>query len=445
MANREYRIKNGLTVEGDIAAENFPPPFSELPDVSVPPLNVETGQTLISSGGKWTNGPVICTIEAVEGVSTLLIPGGGADGSSLFEDGSATQSLLTTVGSGVSYSNVQQHFNQNSIFFSGDSYIQVDDTTGTSFDSLEDFTLRFWVYQSDNTSYQAILSWNDDEYEGLYIYNGFLWWYEWQDDEIPVELPLNQWNYVVVCRFGNKLYSYLNGILINTTPNVGIYTYTGTAAVGVNGTRIDEFFTGYLAELQFFRGVALFQGSQTIPVPSAPLTPTSEGSGDPFYSIGFLDDVDVTTNPPTNGQALVYDAANDVWKPGTSGGGSLARQDLQHITVSLAPEAIEDFTIPGGNVFQILSVEATSPVWVRVYGTSSARSADPRTQPGGVPPLAGTDYYAEFATVSTPQTIRFSPVPVVQGTGGDAFIRAVNTDTVSRVITLTFSVLTLDD
>ena len=158
-----------------------------------------------------------------------------------------------------------------------------------------------------------------------------------------------------------------------------------------------------------------------------------------------LPDVDVTTNPPTNGQALVYDAANDVWKPGTSGGGSIARQDLQHVTVSLAPEAIEDFTIPGGNVFQILSVEATSPVWVRVYGNSSAQSADPRTQPGGVPPLAGTDYYAEFATVSTPQTIRFSPVPVVQGTGGDAFIRAVNTDTVSRAITLTFSVLTLDD
>lgn len=129
---------------------------------------------------------------------------------------------------------------------------------------------------------------------------------------------------------------------------------------------------------------------------------------------------------------------------GASGGGGLTAAVLNHTTASLAAGATADFAIAGGDAFQLLAVTASTPAWVRVYGTTAARDADTRTDPGGTPPGAGNDFYAELATVATPQTIRFSPVPLVQGTSGDAFIRVKNMDTVSRAITLNFSVLTLE-
>lgn len=38
-------------------------------------------------------------------------------------------------------------------------------------------------------------------------------------------------------------------------------------------------------------------------------------------ALGDLSDVDINTNPPSNGQALVYDATNAEWVPGAGGGG----------------------------------------------------------------------------------------------------------------------------
>lgn len=128
----------------------------------------------------------------------------------------------------------------------------------------------------------------------------------------------------------------------------------------------------------------------------------------------------------------------EVFAPG--GGGAIT---VNHVTESLTAGAVEDFTISAGDAFHLLSLTASTPAWVRVYGTSAARAADTRTSPGGTPPLAGSEFYAELVTTTAPQTIRFSPVPLVQGTSGEAFIRVQNMDTVSQVISLDFSLMTL--
>ena len=129
---------------------------------------------------------------------------------------------------------------------------------------------------------------------------------------------------------------------------------------------------------------------------------------------------------------------------GDGGGDDLPEQQTLAINMpSLAAGATEDFSITAGSLLNLLSVTASTPSWVRFYGTAAARSADLRTSPGGVPPLAGEEFYAEVATTASPQTIRFSPVPLVQGTAGEVFVRLVNTDTVARAIVLSFSVLTL--
>ena len=43
------------------------------------------------------------------------------------------------------------------------------------------------------------------------------------------------------------------------------------------------------------------------------------GPGGGATTLGGLTDVDLTTSPPTNGEALVYDSANSEWVPGSAG------------------------------------------------------------------------------------------------------------------------------
>lgn len=118
---------------------------------------------------------------------------------------------------------------------------------------------------------------------------------------------------------------------------------------------------------------------------------------------------------------------------------------VSRTTANLASAATEDFTISAGKVFSLLAFTSSTPSWVRIYGSSAARTADTRTQPGGALPLAGSEFYAELVTTAAPQTITMSPVAIVQGAAGLAYARVVNMDTVSRSIQLNFNVLTLEE
>jgi hypothetical protein len=109
---------------------------------------------------------------------------------------------------------------------------------------------------------------------------------------------------------------------------------------------------------------------------------------------------------------------------------------VTHTTASLAAGATEDVTLQCGDYFQLLACQASTPAWIRVFGTSAARVADTRTSPGGDAPAAGTEFYAEVATTAAGQVIRFSPVPFVQATNGDVFLRIVNRDSVSRAVAI---------
>lgn len=116
---------------------------------------------------------------------------------------------------------------------------------------------------------------------------------------------------------------------------------------------------------------------------------------------------------------------------------------ISTVTSSLAAGATEDFTLNVNRYFQLLGFTASTPAWMRMYGSSAARSADTRTSPGGTAPAAGTEFYAELATMTAGQTIRLSPVPLVQPSSGSVFVRAKNMDSVTRTLTLSFLVLLL--
>lgn len=120
---------------------------------------------------------------------------------------------------------------------------------------------------------------------------------------------------------------------------------------------------------------------------------------------------------------------------------SPSSSSVSYTSSSLAADASENFTLSITRFFQLLSLTASTPAWVRVYGTSAARAADTRTSPGGTVPAAGTEFYAELVTTTAAQTIRLSPVPLVQPTSGEVFVRVQNMDSVTRAIVLSFGVL----
>lgn len=128
---------------------------------------------------------------------------------------------------------------------------------------------------------------------------------------------------------------------------------------------------------------------------------------------------------------------------GSTSGGSLAVDTLTFVTGSLASGTSQNFVINGGDTFQLLSFTASNKAWIRLYGTSAARSADTRTSPGGTVPLSGAEFYAELVTTVAAQTIRLSPVPTVQATAGDVFVRVQNMSSTTETLTLTFLVLVL--
>jgi hypothetical protein len=59
-----------------------------------------------------------------------------------------------------------------------------------------------------------------------------------------------------------------------------------------------------------------------------------------------LSDVDVDTNPPADGQALVYDTTNGVWQPGAAG--FVAAPVLTGTNVSTTALSVD--LVPGGTV-----------------------------------------------------------------------------------------------
>lgn len=110
-------------------------------------------------------------------------------------------------------------------------------------------------------------------------------------------------------------------------------------------------------------------------------------------------------------------------------------------TSLLEPGEYHDFSFEFGSVYQLLSIESSSPCWFRLYGKSSARDLDTRTEPGGTPPESGSDFYAEIVTTELLPSVRLSPIPTVNSWYGTTFARVVNTGTEAVQINLTFRYL----
>jgi hypothetical protein len=176
-------------------------------------------------------------------------------------------------------------------------------------------------------------------------------------------------------------------------------------AAGITAAEAEQLITDFLAEHQLQAGTGIS------------ITPSGSIADDPTIAlnavIGNLNDVDVLTTPPTNGQVLVYDDVDMVWKPadqsgGGGGGGALTRiaqvvlsADAPDITFASVPQNFDDLVIVV-NTQSPLQGAATnlrmrfngdtganySWRWNASYGTGAATSGSTFIDVGDIPPEA---------------------------------------------------------
>jgi hypothetical protein len=194
---------------------------------------------------------------------------------------------------------------------------------------------------------------------------------------------------------------------------------------------------GHIDNVRITKGVSRYKGSAY--TPATGLLPNQAVIGVASTKLGYLSDVDTNTSAPTSNQSLTWNGTN--WVPGFP---ELRRLSLDHTTASLAVDSAEDFTIASGDVFQLLSITASTPAWIRIYGTSAARTADTRTEPGGTFPAPGSEFYAEIVTDTPAEQVRLAPIPTILATSGLSYVRVVNRDTSSQAIALQFQTIVMD-
>lgn len=139
--------------------------------------------------------------------------------------------------------------------------------------------------------------------------------------------------------------------------------------------------------------------------------PTQDGGGGSIVGVlGDLTDVDLTTNAVQEGDTLVYDSAQGVWKPGGPTAGWLTtRVDEVETTLSLASNGEDDLTFDGiGSVGEFVSITVSEPAWVRFYPTAAQRVAD-ASRTSDTDPDPGAGVFLEVLTTTSGEVVNVTP------------------------------------
>jgi hypothetical protein len=168
-------------------------------------------------------------------------------------------------------------------------------------------------------------------------------------------------------------------------------------------------------------------------------------------SIDSFLDVDTSSTPPTNGQALVWNSGSSAWKPASVGAGiglSTRTTVVGTTALSVTSGLTENFQVVGFKSYLLSKVVTNYPAWVRIYTDSTSRTADASRLEGN-DPLPGTGVLAEVITTSGSLTQLITPG--VLGFNNDVsttstiYLAVTNKDSTSRVISVSLSILQLEN
>jgi hypothetical protein len=122
------------------------------------------------------------------------------------------------------------------------------------------------------------------------------------------------------------------------------------------------------------------------------------------------------------------------------------RASRSYTTGTLAQYAVADFTMPLGELCQLISLQASEASWVRIYRSSAQRGSDTRSAPGGLLQtmidLGDARPYSENVTQSPGEIIVQNPPALLVGdASGLVYVRLVKRSGGSATVTLTATTL----
>lgn len=220
-----------------------------------------------------------------------------------------------------------------------------------------------------------------------------------------------------------------------TTLNVKDVNFTGTGAVTINSSNdLNLNATGVInVNGNMYAGDIYSNGVKLN---------TSSGA----TNLDSLTDVQITS--PTAGQVLKYNGTtwvNDTDATGSGGAGGLpSRTTKSGTATSLAANSSANIDITAFKGFALYKIQVSSPAWVTVYSSSTARTAD-ASRLQSTDPLPSASVLAEVVTASINETLTFSPAlhcynddPTV---GTTIYLKVKNLSGGTANITVTLTVL----
>jgi hypothetical protein len=265
--------------------------------------------------------------------TTLLLPGNGTNGAqnNTFLDSSTNNFTITRNGNTTqgTFSPFSQTGWGNYFDGSGD-YLTVADNAALQMGS-GDFTIEYWWYPNNITSYQNPIDKGYTGAGGLLLQTGN------GDGRIIVyasgstvitsstSVTVNAWNHMALVRSGTTLTLYQNGVSVGSATNSTNFNNTTQLGIGATGSPVVGSFpvVGYLSNVRFVKGTAVYSGS-TYTVPTAPLTAITNTSLLTCQSNRFIDNSTnafaITRNGDVSVQAFSPFNPTAAWSASTNGG-----------------------------------------------------------------------------------------------------------------------------
>lgn len=209
------------------------------------------------------------TVSSFVGFPVLKLEFNGGDGSTTITDSSPYSRACSRFGNAVQ-SDTQVRSGVSSLFLDGSGdYIRV--TNGLDFFTItNDFTIEAWIYRTSASVTDRdtlIANYSGTANDGftiqtttdgtLYIAFGIGGSYEYFRSNSVI--PLNQWVHIAVCREGNNIRVYVNGIKESDGTLVGTPTsYSGYIYIGRDNLAHDRDFHGYIDSVKLTQGYAKY-------------------------------------------------------------------------------------------------------------------------------------------------------------------------------------------
>jgi len=197
----------------------------------------------------------------------------------------STNSFITTASSGVSiqrfnpFGNTQTYSIssntiQGSTYFNGSTgYLTVASNSNLAA-GTGNFTVEAWVYTPLSSGTQSVYDARSSQADataigfffGLYSSNSLLFYTSGAVIATGGTIPTNTWTHVAVVRVGNAITCYINGTSVATGTTTNNFT-NALVQIGssnnVTGSSAN-FFNGYISNLRFVKGTALYTGTFTV-------------------------------------------------------------------------------------------------------------------------------------------------------------------------------------